>query len=149
MIIDARAYKIKVHDIEYTGKSSATNLILPIFGCIPCGKPNYIDDDRNGYLQIPLRLIGQGEYFVLKTKGISMIDAGIDDGDLVIVRHQSYAEDGQIVVARLEDDVTLKRYFRKDENKTYILHPENDDLNDIVVNKCDIMGIVVKIIKNI
>ena len=76
-----------------------------------------------------------------------MIDAGIETGDLVVIRKQSCAEDGQIVVALVEDETTLKRLYR--ENGKVRLHPENRDMEDIIVDDCIIQGVAVKVIKDL
>ena len=78
-----------------------------------------------------------------------MIDAGIDDGDLVVIKQQSSAEDGQIVVALMDDEATLKRFYRDEKNKRIRLHPENESMGDIFVDDCMIQGIAVKVIKDL
>lgn len=78
-----------------------------------------------------------------------MIDAGIKTGDLIIIKQQNYAEDGQIVVARLGENVTLKKYYKLETNKQVVLHPENEKYDDIVIKDCDIVGVAVKIIKDL
>ena len=79
----------------------------------------------------------------------SMIEAGIDDGDLVVVKKQVEANDGDIVVALVDNQNTLKRYFRDDENKKIILHPENKKMKDIIVDECCIQGVACHIIKEL
>ena len=74
-------------------------------------------------------IFGKGDFFILRASGQSMIEAGIDDGDLVVVKKQVEANDGDIVVALVDNQNTLKRYFRDDENKKIILHPENKKMN--------------------
>lgn len=78
-----------------------------------------------------------------------MIEAGIEDGDLVVIRKQSDANDGDIIVALVEEEATLKRLYRDEENGRIILHPENKDMSDIVVDNCIIQGIAVKVIKDL
>ena len=78
-----------------------------------------------------------------------MIVAGIKTGDLIIIKQQNYAEDGQIVVARLGENVTLKKYYKSETNKQVVLHPENEKYDDIVIKDCDIVGVAVKIIKDL
>lgn len=140
---------VTYHDPDFLGKPSKGSVIISLYGKIYCGTPNFIDDYREAFLEIPQSLLGQGNFFALRAKGDSMIGAGIKDGDIVIIRMQDYADNGQIVVARLDQDVTLKRYFLIEEEKKYILHPENDEYEDIITTRCNIMGIAVKIIKNI
>lgn len=140
---------VTYHDLDFLGKLSKGSVIIPLYGKIYCGTPNFIDDYREAFLEIPQSLLGQGDFFALRAKGDSMLGAGIKDGDIIIVRMQDYADNGQIVVARLDQDVTLKRYFLLEEEKKFILHPENDEYEDIITTRCNIMGIAVKIIKNI
>jgi len=78
-----------------------------------------------------------------------MVDAGIDDGDYVIVKSQPVAEDGQIVVAFIDGETTLKRFFRDEKNKKIILHPENENYEDIAYDYLEIQGIAVHVIKKI
>ena len=80
-----------------------------------------------------------------------MIEAGIDSGDLVLIRQQSTAEPGQIVVALVNDDeeATLKRFYPEPEERRIRLHPENKTMKDIYVDYCTIQGIAVKVIKDL
>ena len=78
---------------------------------------------------------------MLKVKGDSMINAGIFDGDKIVVKHQETADNGDIVVALIDDSATVKRFYKRD-NKI-ILHPENDNLKDIVLDNVQILGVVV------
>lgn len=141
--------KIVLHDLDFEEKVSSSNLFLTVYGYVPCGTPNFIDDNVEGYLEIPKSMLGQGDFFVLRAKGDSMIDAGIKTGDLIIIKQQNYAEDGQIVVARLGENVTLKKYYKLETNKQVVLHPENEKYDDIVIKDCDIVGVAVKIIKDL
>jgi repressor LexA len=79
-----------------------------------------------------------------------MINAGIQDGDFVIIRQQSTADEGQIVVAMTEDDeCTLKRYYKDTKNKKIRLHPENDTMQDMYYDNIQIQGIAVKVLKDL
>ena len=124
-------------------------IFIPLYGDIPCGPPNFLDDELRGYLEIPQNMIGQGEFFVLRARGDSMIEAGIDDGDLVIVKKQSYAEESQIVVAFVNGETTLKRLYRNDKQKLIVLQPDNKRYKPIYASDCIILGIAVKVIKDI
>ncbi len=94
-------------------------------------------------------LFGRWQFFILRANGDSMIDADIYDGDLVLIRQQNYADEGQIVVALMEDEATLKRYYPEPENHRVRLHPENELLDDIYVDDCIIQGVAVKVIKDL
>ena len=141
--------RIVLHDLDYAEKTSSNNLLLTVFGYVPCGSPNFINDNIEGFLEIPKSMLGQGDFFVLRAKGDSMVDAGIKTGDLIIIKRQPTAEDGQIVVARLGNNVTLKKYYKLETEKQIMLHPENEKYDDIVIRNCDIMGVAVKIIKDL
>lgn len=78
-----------------------------------------------------------------------MIEAGIDDGDLVMVRKQEIAEPGQIVVALIDNEATLKRYYPEPENHRVRLHLENRQMDDIFVDHCVIQGVAVKVLKDL
>ena len=78
-----------------------------------------------------------------------MIDAGIDDGDLVVIRKQNYAHNGDIVVALVENQNTLKTFYRDEQKRKIILHPENKNMDDIVVDDCYIQGIACHVIKEL
>ena len=116
-------------------------------GSIGCGIPNLAEENIEEYVSLPRSMFGNGEFFILRANGESMIDAGIETGDLVVIRKQSCAEDGQIVVALVEDETTLKRLYR--ENGKVRLHPENRDMDDIIVDDCIIQGVAVKVIKDL
>ena len=141
--------RIVLHDLDYAKKTASNNPLLTVFGYVPCGSPNFIDDNIEGFLEIPKSMLGQGDFFVLRAKGDSMVDAGIKTGDLIIIKRQPTAEDGQIVVARLGNNVTLKKYYKLETAKKIVLHPENENYEDIVIRDCDIMGVAVKIIKDL
>ena len=83
--------------------------------------------------------------FMLRTYGDSMIDIGIRKGDLIVVKKQNYANDGDIIVALVDGETTLKRFFK--EGSKIILHPENKTMKDIIVKECDIQGVLVSCIK--
>ena len=132
-----------------------TNTIdrIPVIGSIACGKPKLAIEDIQGYLPINVDWLGRGEYFGLVASGDSMINININDGDIVIIRKQSSAENGQVVVAMIPDEyggemtATLKRFYK--ERGRYRLHPENDCMDDIYVNKLEILGVAVKIISDV
>lgn len=129
---------------------------MPVVGSIACGEPILAIEDVEGYLPIDEGALGPGEYFGLIASGDSMINAGISDGDTVYVRKQSVPDrDGDIVVAMIPDDVgdgyraTLKRFFRDEKNNCYVLHPENDELLDMVFSEVHVVGVAVRVLKNL
>ncbi len=125
---------------------------VPVLGVIPCGIPKFAEENIEEYVKLPVSIFGRGDFFILLASGDSMVNAGIDDGDFVVIQKQSDADYGQIVVALVNDEATLKRYHPDKENKRILLHPENDKYEDIVVSKDDeflIQGVAVKIIKGV
>lgn len=123
---------------------------LPIVGDIACGTPILAEQNIESYLTISGDFLGTGAYFVLMAKGDSMINAGIESGDYVVVRQQQTAEEGQIVVAMVNDsECTLKRYYKDRKHKQIRLHPENDEMEDMYFDNIEIQGIAVKVIKNL
>lgn len=122
---------------------------VPVLGSIPCGPLTEEAEDLEGYYNLPTSFLGHGEHYLLRASGDSMINAGIDSGDLVLIRKQNNAENGDIVVALADNLSTLKRLYRDDAHQCVILHPENDYMDDIIVKDCYIQGVAVKIIKDI
>lgn len=120
---------------------------VPVLGEVACGSPILAEENIEEYVRLPVSLFGKGDFFILRARGDSMINAGIEDGDLVLARKQDVAEYNQIVVALVGDEATLKR-FRPQGGKIY-LHAENPEYDDIVLDSCLIQGVAVKIIKNI
>ena len=116
---------------------------------MPCGSLTEESEHCEGYVRLPASLVGRGEFFLLKAYGESMIDAGISDGDLVLVRRQSDAADGDIVVALVDGAVTLKRMYRDARRRHIVLHPENSTMSDIIAEYCEIQGVAVKVIKDL
>ena len=138
----------KISNARIEKLSSNSGVIrAAVVGSIACGIPNLAEENIEEYVSLPRSMFGNGEFFILKANGESMIDAGIETGDLVVIRKQSCAEDGQIVVALVEDETTLKRLYR--ENGKVRLHPENRDMEDIIVDDCSIQGVAVKVIKDL
>lgn len=144
--------------IKYDGKDIQTPVTkkvnkdisqTAIVGSIPCGTPEYEEENVEEYVSLPNAIFGKGDFFILRASGNSMIEAGIDDGDLVVIRKQVSAEEGDIVVALVDNQNTLKRFYRDEENKKIILHPENKNMKDIVVDECYIQGVACHVIKSL
>ena len=126
----------------------------PILGMVACGKPKLAVEDIQGYLPLNMDYFGKGEYFLLVASGESMINADINDGDLVLIRKQNTCENGQIAVVLTENDgsessATLKRVYRDDKHKRFRLHPENDHMEDFYADDIEVIGIAVKVIKDV
>ena len=140
------------HRSIVTKKDKSTRqqtLRVPVLGAVSCGVPKLADENIEEYVRLPVALFGRGSFYLLRANGDSMIEAGIDDGDLVLIRQQSTAEEGQIVVALMEDEATLKRFYPEPENGIIRLHPENYTMEDIIVENCIIQGVAVKVLKGL
>ena len=119
---------------------------VPILGKIAAGQPIEAIQNLEGYVgYIPQESRQDSPLFALKVKGSSMINVGIYDGDIVIIRRQDTANNGQIVAAMVDGEATVKRFYK--EHGHYRLQPENDTMKPIVVNHVDILGIVISSIR--
>ena len=140
-------YGIETTEMKRTPKNLA---VMPVVGSIACGTPILAEENIESYLSISPEFLGPGEFFILRAKGESMINAGINDGDLVIIRKQSTADEGQIVVALTEEgECTLKKYYLDKRRRKIRLHPENDEMKDMYFDTIQIQGVAVKIIQDI
>lgn len=120
---------------------------IPFLGVVAAGKPIFCEENFDGAFSLPSQFLGKGEkYFALKVKGMSMKNAGILDGDIAVIQHQSTAENGDIVVAIIEDSVTLKRFYK--EATRFRLQPENEEFNPIYCQDLRILGKLSNIIRN-
>ena len=122
---------------------------LPVVGSIACGSPLLAEENIECYLPIPKEFLGNGEFFILQANGDSMIDAGINNGDYVIIRKQETAEQGQIIVDLIDNEATLKRYYIDRKKRKVRLHPENRNMEDMYFNSIAIQGVAIKVIKDI
>jgi repressor LexA len=125
---------------------------LPLVGEIAAGGPLLADQNVEDYVAVPEPLARGGEEFLLRVKGDSMINAGILDGDIVVVRREQTARDGEIVVAlagdqEWADEATVKRFFR--ENGRVRLQPENDALEPIYADHVQVLGVVTGVFRTL
>ena len=142
--------------LDYSGyrtmtstKTKAAAIRVPVLGTIACGIPKFAEENIEEYVRLPVALFGKGNFFILRAYGDSMIEAGIDNGDLVLIRQQNYADEGQIVVALMEDEATLKRFYPEPKKHRIRLHPENSRMDDIYADNCEIQGVAVKVLKDL
>ena len=143
--------------INYDGKTIVTDLTVKtseesvpvgIIGSIPCGNLTLEEEAVEEIVQLPVSLFGKGNLFLLHASGDSMTGAGIDDGDLVLIRKQEEARNGDIVVTFIEGEGnTLKRYQKY--GNTIFLHPENPKYTDIPLKNCKIQGVAISVIKQL
>jgi repressor LexA len=120
---------------------------VPLVGKVTAGKPILAQEDFEGYISFRASSVGcrPENLFALNVKGESMIDAGILDGDVVIVDKRTYAENGEIVVALIEDEATVKTFYKEDGH--YRLQPENKTMEPIIAESVVILGKVVASIR--
>ena len=111
---------------------------IPIVGTVAAGEPILAEQNIEGYFPIPADMVPAGETFVLNVKGDSMINAGIFSGDQIFVECCNTAQNGDMVVALVDDSATVKTFYR--ENGHYRLQPENDTMEPIIVDHVDILG---------
>ena len=118
---------------------------VPIIGQVAAGQPLLAVENIENYFPIPTEFMPNAETFMLKVKGDSMINAGIFDGDKILVQKQPDAQKGDIVVALVDDSATVKTFYKEDGH--YRLQPENDTMDPIIVNECSILGKVFGIMR--
>ena len=132
---------MKPRAMEVTGDPNFirnNSTAVPVVGRVTAGQPIFAEENLEEYVPIPDIMLGEGEHFILHVKGDSMIEAGILDGDYIIVRKTSEALNGEIVVAMIDDSATVKRYFKEDGH--FRLQPENRTMEPIYADEVTILG---------
>ena len=129
---------------------SGDTVKVPLIGTVTAGQPIFAVENFDSYYTLPASEFRGDDLFMLRVHGESMINAGIYDGDKIVVRKQQNAENGDIVVAMFnegaEDGATVKRFFRRDGK--IILHPENDAMSDFVLDEVVILGKVIGLLRS-
>ncbi len=134
------------------GAAEGTSPVL-MGNSIPCGMLNEVCDAELESIRMPTALIGSGDFFLLRAKGESMINAGIDDGDLVLIKRCERVREGQIAAFLYDNSQTTLKRFRQDKNAIYLI-PENDSMEPIVIRGSDrarliVQGEAVMVLKNL
>ncbi len=111
---------------------------VPLLGRVAAGQPLLAVENIESYFPVPAEYIPKGESFMLKVTGESMVNAGIFDGDNILVQCQPTAENGDMVVALVDDSATVKTFYKEDGH--YRLQPENDSMDPIIVEECTVLG---------
>lgn len=127
--------------------SSREMVDVPVIGKITAGEPILAVENVTDTFPIPLDFVGSGESFMLTVRGESMIEAGILDGDYILVRKQNTANNGEIVVALIGDEATVKTFYKEKDHIR--LQPENCTLDPIIVPTCEILGKVSGVFRKI
>lgn len=149
--VDMKSRTIRLIDEE--GKSqkpfftSKEMVEVPLVGKVTAGKPILAVENFEDTYPLPVDLAGNGENFMLKVKGESMIDAGILDGDFIIVKKQDNAQNGDVVVALIDEEATVKKFYK--ENGHIRLQPQNQFMQPIIVPTCVVLGKVVGVFRKL
>ena len=137
----------KSRSIKLSGNAGTSPRVdLPVIGEVAAGSPILADQNITENVTLPADLAGKGT-FILKVRGNSMIDAGIFDGDKVIVRQQKTIKNGEIAVVLLGDEATVKRFYK--EKNHYRLQPENKKMKAIITDECELCGKVIGLYRSI
>ena len=123
-----------------------TSSPVPLIGTVQAGLPVTAIENREDEFVLPTALLGSSECFLLRVRGESMRDIGMYEGDLLIVRNQSTANNGDIVVARIDDEATVKRFYKESDHIR--LMPENEEFQPIITRNCVIEGRVIGLIRD-
>lgn len=137
----------KPRAIEVLDNSVAHGRTVPLVGKVTAGQPILAIENIEDYLTLPTTVLGNEGLFCLRVQGESMIEAGILDGDIIVVRQQATAENGEIVVAMIDDEATVKRiYYEPDRVR---LQPENSHLDPIYAPSVQVLGKVVALYRQL
>ena len=120
---------------------------VPLVGTVEAGQPIFATENYEDFYSIPGNFFAGEDLFMLTVSGDSMINIGMFDGDKIVVKKQENADNGDIVVALVEESATVKRFFKRDGK--IILHPENDTMQDFVFENVTIIGKVVGLLRSI
>lgn len=137
---------MKPRTIDVTRDDKPQMMKLPILGKVAAGVPILAEENAEGYVQLPDAIVGRGEHFVLEIRGDSMITAGIMNGDYVVVKRQQTAQNGDIVIAMIDDEATCKRYFKEPDRIR--LQPENPRMQPFYARSVTILGKVTAVYRS-
>lgn len=133
--------------VNVTQNLDANTITLPLVGRVAAGMPILAEQNVEEVLTLPTSIVGDSSSFILRVRGVSMIEAGIFDGDYLVVKEQHDAHDGEIVVALIDDSATVKTFYR--EEGQVRLQPENRTMDPIYVKNPKILGRVTALIRSI
>lgn len=140
--------RMLLNDLSNMTRSPLLRNGAPIVGSVSCGTPVETEEVIEETVRLPKSIFGDGPLFILHASGESMIEAGIDDGDLVVIKQQQTANTGDIVVALVDGATTLKGYFPEPEKKRIRLQPANSTMKPMYFKDVQIQGVAVKVIKD-
>ena len=142
----AKTRNIEILEKNFYEKNNEELVNVPILGDVSAGVPQFATEQIESYFPIPVSYLNNNDAFMLKIKGNSMINAGINDGDLVLVNKQSIANNRDIVIALIDDEATCKRFVI--ENNEIILKPENELYEPIKTDNIVILGKVIGLFRS-
>lgn len=137
-----RAIEILDESFNLTRREMAQ---VPIIGRVAAGEPLLAEQNIEDYFPIPVERLPNNQTFLLRVRGDSMVNVGILDGDYILVEQRPTAENGEIVVALVEDGATVKRFFKEDGH--YRLQPENDAMDPIIVDEVTVLGKMIGLLR--
>ena len=120
---------------------------VPLVGNVAAGTPILAEENITDTMSLPVDIVGDAPSFMLSVRGESMIEAGINDGDYVVVKEQKVANNGDIVVAIIDDGATVKRFYKESDHIR--LQPENSSMEPIITRDCSIAGKVVAVFRRV
>lgn len=132
---------------DYVQPSYSKLINVPLVGNVAAGEPILAEENITDTLSLPIDIVGDSASFMLSVRGDSMIEIGINDGDYVVVKEQSTANNGDIVVAIIDDGATVKRFFKEADHIR--LQPENSSMDPIITRDCFIAGKVVAVFRRL
>jgi repressor LexA len=132
-------------DADAPGRLPRNVIALPLVGCVAAGTPTLAEQNIEDSLTLPTQIVGDTGSFLLTVRGESMIEAGILDGDYVVVKEQPTAHNGEIVVALIDDEATVKTFYREPDRIR--LQPENQSMQPIYVRNVTILGKVIALLR--
>ena len=144
---------MKPRALGLTGEAAQADAALsdvrcvPVVGRVAAGSPILAEENTEAVLPLPAELVGDGEHFILRVRGESMINAGILNDDYIVVHRQPDARNGDIVVALVDDDATVKRFYRESDHIR--LQPENSGMEPIITDSVVILGKVVSLLRRL
>ena len=144
---NGKSRTLRINDVTPKKEEKKSTVRIPLVGKVAAGMPILAAENLEGYLDYPMvnRSYADSQLFALRVSGESMINAGILDGDIIIVRKESSAANGQIVVALIDDEATVKTFYKEDGH--FRLQPENPTMEPIIVEDVIILGRVISSIR--
>ncbi len=143
----ALAYALDEESEDVIAHTPVNTVDVPLVGDVAAGSPILAQENITSTMSLPCEIVGDAPSFMLSVRGDSMVEIGINDGDYVVVKQQPVANNGDIVVAIVDDGATVKRFFKESDHIR--LQPENSSMDPIIVDDCSIAGKVVAVFRRL